>query len=359
MRRSLDTLAFMNYIKYDRLNELIRYAYAGSNATKINIYIDLYPIIRSIYADTYQVSYDGFMDLVPLLINICAHYRYFFRKGYNVESTIYLVAGRNHSELSTVLVPEYNYTMRKREQGPSHSIMDDMIASNLQIMEIMCPYLPDIHFVNTTFETSVAIGYIIDSQYDKSIPNLVISKDIYPIQLISQYINTSYICPLKTNDGNTTEDISIILKPTTDKESCREFWKYIFSHHKMNAPQGLDIHPINFSTTLAFAGLSERSIKSTMHLTTIMGNIYHIIGTASTQCSIDTIFDTFGLDSKMSRENIKNRFHVLDVPYQVESLYRCSNEAILQKFENKIDPITVKAICDKYFNNIPINLEKL
>ena len=29
------------------------------------------------------------------------------------------------------------------------------------------------------------------------------------------------------------------------------------------------------------------------------------------------------------------------------------------KFENKYDPQTVKIICDKYFNNILINLERL
>ena len=361
MRRTIDSLAFMNYVKYDRLNELIRYAYVGSNATKINIYVDLYPIIRSIYADTYQVSYNGFMDLVPLIINICAHYRYFFRKGYGVESTIYLVAGRNHPELSTMIILEYNYGMRKREQGPTHSVMDDMLASNLQILEIMCPYLPDIHFINSAFETSVAIAYIIDNQYDKSIPNLVISKDLYPIQLVAQYVNTSFLHPCKSNDGTMSEDISVILKSTIDEESCRDFWKFILTSHKINTDiiDKASIHPINFSTTLAFSGMSERSIKSLMHLPTIMNYIHQIIGNSSTQCSIDTIFETFGLDSKISRQNIKDKFHVLDVPYQVESVYRSSNEAILQKFENKVDPIAVKAICDKYFNNIPINLERL
>ena len=80
MQKSLDSIVLTNYIKYERLKQLIDYTYAGSSATKINIFIDLYPILRSVYSDTYQVNYHGFMDMVPLLINLCVHYRYFFSR---------------------------------------------------------------------------------------------------------------------------------------------------------------------------------------------------------------------------------------------------------------------------------------
>lgn len=360
MNRSLDAVAFMNYVKYDRLVELINYAYAGSNATQINIYIDLYPIIRSIYADTYQVNYNGYMDLVPLVINICAHYRYFFRKFYKVESIIYLIAGKNRPDMSVQVIPEYNYTMKKREQGPIHIRMDEMVSSNLQILEILCPYLPNIHFINTEYETSVAMANIIDIQPDKSIPNLVISKDLYPIQLVTLFPNTTFIRPTKNSIAmGESEDVSVIIKPTLDEESCKEFWKYICIHHKLKIDPGLiKIHPINFSTTAAFTGFTERSIKLVMHLNTISNMIYKEISNNPSQCSIDTLFNDFNLDSKMSRQVIANRFHVMDIPYQL-AYYKVSKEAILLRFENKVDPITVKAICDKYFQNIPINLERL
>lgn len=361
MRKSLDSIVLMNYIKYDRLNELIKYAYSGSSANEINLYIDLYPIIRSIYSCTYQVNYNGFMDLVPLLINLCAHYRFFFKKGYGVLATIYLVVGRNHPELSTMIVPEYNLAMRKREQGPSHSIMDEMVTSNLQIMEIMCPYLPYIHFVNTEFETSVAIANIINNQTNKSIPNLVISRDIYPLQLVAQFPNTSFIHPVKNTEGQFSEDISVILKSIKTADDILEFWKFVYSNRKLNSgiSEDLMIHPINFSSVLAFSGMSERSIKSTINFPTIMNMIYQIIGNSPTQCSIETIFNNFNLDNRVSRQSIIDKFHVIDVPYQLNSIYCSSSEALLQKFENKVDPITVKAICDKYFKNIPINLDKL
>ena len=363
MTRSINQLAFLNYVKYERLSELINFAYKDSNANKINLYIDLYPLIHSIYNDKLQINYNGYMDVVPLLLNLCAHYRYFFAKYYNVDTTIYLVAGRNHPEISVKIVPDYNRGMIYREQGPSHTVMDEMLQYNLQLLNILCPYLRDIHFLNTEFETGVAIAFIIDQQLDDT-PNLVISKDIYPLQLAALMKNTCFLYPYKTaiKNNEPSQDISAIVRNVVNEETAMDFWKFYAStnHYKDFKINDYPIHPLNLSTMMAFSGMPERSLKNIMPNKTVLQYIYTIIGNAPTSCSVDSIFDQFDLDPKIPRHLVINRFHTLDIHYQLESIYRSSSEAILQHFENKIDPMTVKAIIDKYFNkDIPVNLDKL
>ena len=362
INKSLESIVFLNYIKYERLTELINYAYAGSDATTINLYIDLYPIIRSIYADTYMVSYNGSMDLVPLLINMCVHYRFFFKRYYNVHTNIYLVAGRNLPEISNAIVPNYNYTMAKRQNGPSHTMMDDMLNTNFGIMNILTPYLPDIYFINTNFETSVAMGYIIANQEDVCVPNLVISKDIYPLQLVTspKFNNTSFIMPFKVMDEeNNLNDVSVIIGSSSNQNNWKDFWEFFTTHRKIKFSGDILINPANISPILSLSGLSERSINALVQFRVAYGMISQIMGNSASQCSIETLYQHFDLDGKIPRNLVEDRFHVIDIVYQIDAIYTNSSEALLMKFENKHDPQTVKMICDKYFTNIPINLEKL
>lgn len=356
MQRNIDSIVLANYIKYERLSSLINYAYTGSNATEINLFLDLYPIIRSIYADTYQVSYHGFMDLVPLLINLCIHYRFFFKKFYGVYATIYIISGRNRPEVNKMLVPEYNYVMQKREVAPTHSVMDEMLSKNFKILSILAPYLPGIHYIDTQFETGVVIGHIIDTKKDNN-PNIVISKDIYPLQLAAndRFLNTAFLKPFKMSSG---EDLSVLIQ-SAEYMNWTDFWSFVCKERNSNLPGEIMIHPSNIAPIMSISGIPERSIKSLMQFRSVYRMICQIIGTAAIECSIDSIYSTFDIEANIPRHIIDNRFHTIDIPYQIDSLYSSSSEALLLKFENKYDPGTVKAICDKYFNNIPIMLDKL
>ena len=104
--------------------------------------------------------------------------------------------------------------MTTRLMGPIHDVMDEMTKTNFDILNLICPYLPDIHFIPTDYETSVVMGYLIQNQSDMSIPNLIISKDIYPLQMVTQYPNTYYVRPYKEEKGNEVNNkrkLSILL----------------------------------------------------------------------------------------------------------------------------------------------------
>lgn len=355
MKRNIESIVFTNAVKKDRMRELINYAFVGSKATKINVYIDLYPIIRSMYADSYQVVVDDYIGLSAYLINLCGHYRSFFKYFYRVDTVFYLVMGKNCPGINNQLVPNYNAVMNNRLMGPIRSAMDEISNTNIGILNILCPYLPDIHFINTEYETGVVMGYLIKHQLDKSIPNLVISKDIYPLQLVAEYPNTYYIRPYK---DEYTKDVSPIIKSIQTEEDADKFWKYYFSSKNVKRDNTL-IHPINISTVMAFSGLPERSIKSRINLQTTLGMIAQLIGNSPTECSIDSIYNAYDLNSKVIEIETINRYHAINIPYQVEAFYENSVEAKTMRLENKHDDAAVRMISSKYFVNTPINLERL
>ena len=352
----IENLVFSNAVRFERMRELINYAFVGSNANNINVYIDLYPMIRSIYADTYQVVVDDYLGLSASIINLCAHYRIFFRVYYHVESTFYVVCGRNCPALNARLVPGYNSVMESRLMGPIHDVMDDMTKTNFDILNLLCPYLPDIHFIKTDYETAVVMGYLIQNQKDLTIPNLVLSKDLYPLQLVPQYPNTYYVRPYKDELGH---DVSAIVKTIAIPADAEEFWRYYFSIKKSKM-EVTAIHPINISPVIAMSGMSERSIKSRINLRTCLAQITQVIGATPVECSLISLYEAFPeLESKVPMLEMENRYHAINVPYQVEALYKDSVEAKTMTLENKHDDAAIRMISSKYFTDTPLNLDNL
>lgn len=352
----IDGMVFSNAVRYEHLRELINYAFVGSTANNINIYIDMYPIVRSIYSDTYQVVVDDYIGLAANIINLCGHYRSFFRHSYGVESTIYIVCGKNCPALNDRLVPGYNKVMYNRLEGPIRSVMDDMTKTNFNILNLLCPYLPDIHFINTEYETGVVIGYLINKQKDKNIPNLIISKDIYPLQLVTQYPNTYFIRPYKDGPGR---DISIILKPIFSQAEADEFWKF-YLNNRRSKTDNTAIHPINIVPVATMCGMSERSITSRINLQTVLSMIMQIIGATPVECSLSSIYQSFPeLETKVPIIEMENRYHAINIPYQVEAVYKDSVEAKTMHLENKHDDAAVRLLSSKYFENTPLNLDSL
>lgn len=357
MRKSIDGIVFSNAVRGERLTPLINSAFMNSpvaSANKINIYIDAYPIIRSIYSDTYEVDVNDKISLTANLINLCGHYRAFFKYNYQTYATIYIVYGRNCAGINAKFVQHYNRGMVKRLTSPKHEIMDSIINTNGAILSKLCPYLPDIHFINTEFETGVVIGHLINNQPNNAhIPNIVISRDIYPLQLVGEYPNTFYIRPYKDVHGN---DISSIIRPPYTLKDTMDFWNYYFAT-KNTSQNNVRIHPINLSAVMALAGLPERSIKAVMNTKTVINIIGRLNGANASQCAISSILEN--ATTKISTEEASYRFHAIDIPFQDQCLYSTNVEANTLMLENKTNNDLVREIISKYFTSTPIDLQKI
>ena len=104
----IDQMIAGNYIKYVRLNELINQSYYSSNATELNLFIDLNSVIKPLFVSGYKYyrSKNPY-DIVSSVLNMCGHYKEFFmNKG--VDTKIFIVMGLNCPKINSEMVPGYN-----------------------------------------------------------------------------------------------------------------------------------------------------------------------------------------------------------------------------------------------------------
>ena len=71
----LDVLLYSNYIKYDKLKELTSFQFANSNENTLNIYIDMYTILRPLYKRNLIQNSSIFASMI---LNLAAHMRAYY-----------------------------------------------------------------------------------------------------------------------------------------------------------------------------------------------------------------------------------------------------------------------------------------
>ena len=212
----IDHAIYGSYVKTDRMDNIVFNAFNNTSiasASELNIFIDIYSVIHSLFSEHYRIEYVNYTDITSCLINMCAHYRAYFRR-LKVNTTFFLVFSTNCCAINRKFVSEYNEHFYNKTQVPeSKKIIDD----NFKLLTALCPYLPDIHFINSTenYESSVIIANLIEVLHDGK-PNIIISRDIYPIQLTYLYPNTTFLYPRKKRKLGDQSVLKI------GRASCRE-----------------------------------------------------------------------------------------------------------------------------------------
>lgn len=355
MRTSLESLFMVNCVRYERLSGLINQAFSGSNATTLNIYIDLYSIIRPLYDTKLIIDIPDYYGMISCIVNICAHYRYYFRKYLGVDTKIFLVMSNNCCVNNCKLVSGYNKIMcnMTRNNLPITNLIND----NLDLLTILCPYLPDIYLFRTEYESSVVMSCIIDKQAElgNTSPNLVLTKDAYAIQLAAMHQETCVLRPKKYKG----EDTSFIIEPLNTIERKNAFW-YWYRTMRGFTENDIYIDPCNVSMIMALSGVKERNIISKCNYATSMKFVYTVVGDQPIRCTPQSVYEMNCLDRRqnMSLDTLNNRFKAIDITFQKE-IYNSTAESMMIKFKNLYDPATVKQINDHYFEKNPLDLDKL
>lgn len=241
---STEMILTSNFVKYNRLRELIGYAFANSKATSINLYIDLYGVVKTLFSDSFRTDISDYTSLISTILNMCGHYRSFF-KGIGVYCKIFIVFSYNTCDINRKLVAEYNNKFFKKT---SNNVIREMVELNNSLLETICPFINDIHFLKTEFESSVLMDYLIRTGDGN--PNIVISKDIYPCQLTYLHDNTAFIKPKKLNG----EDLSTIVPTRDNINFMDDFWN-MYCHARGSliniSRSSIWIHPANFTLLAA------------------------------------------------------------------------------------------------------------
>ena len=352
MEQKVESLLYANFVKYDRLEEIVFNTFSNTSiasATELNIFIDLYSVLHSIYSEHYRTQITDYTSLTSILINMCGHYRSFFRK-LGVETSIFLIGSINTCEINRKFVGEYNVVFKAKTEIP---LFRDFINNNFDLLELLCPYIPSVYFVRSqkNFESSVIISFIIDSLNDGK-PNLIISKDIYPMQLCSIHPYTSFLKPKKSKIG-TDESIMI---PISEKPSYRmEFWNLYASVRGIDAEQLYNISPVNLSLLSALYKFPERNLhKVLMPVSKAIQTIANI-STDNIKITPDILLNSGFLDPTIPFTKIDSYYKVLDVLF-MKNYYKSDPESKTLRFQNLRDDAALQHLNSKFFPNNPINL---
>ena len=135
------------------MNELISFAFAGSNATSIRVFIDIYSIKNTLLGRDF--SYENDNDLCALILDMCVHYKNYFY-GLGVTPIFYLIDSNNLPANAKTLYPAYNQGFAMKLTSGNAGF----IEKNMEYLSILCPYLPNIRYIKTSFESSVVIADI-------------------------------------------------------------------------------------------------------------------------------------------------------------------------------------------------------
>lgn len=349
---NLENLLYSNFIEYytnNTLGNIVAEAFKGNSSTSAVLFIDMYSIIKSLYGNDW-INTTNDVTITASVINMCAHYREGFRK-FGVEISIYIIFSSNTSStLNEKFIPKYNSRMKNIISNSDQ--LNNIIKTNCNLLSILCPYLPNIYFIPGTYEIGAIIASLIKLT---SLPNIIISKDPYLLQLVT-YPNTVILRPLK-NQG----DKSYSIYHNAISSNFWERYSYIRKINTINTA----ISPTLISMVNTLSRMPERSIYSIFSIPTTFKIINdmisnHIINNDYTVINTNIINYIESLFNGEKYGFLEFRFKAIDLEFQ-KNVYENSSEykIALSNIKDYNDSGGLNVILNQYFNETPIEVYKL
>lgn len=349
---SVEQLVTSSYIKYKKLSELIFSSYNGSNCQIINLFIDINSVLKQLFnGNVWTYKSVGMFEIAASILNMCGHYRSFF-KGLGVYSKIYLIYGLNCPKANNVYVSGYNAKfIQSYIKKPDIALS---IERNLNALNLICPYLPDIYFFDIgQCEVSAMVHKLISLNNDDKTENIIISKDPLMLQLIPEY-DVRVLRPLKNKDG----DNSFIVDNLN-------LWKMYISGYRRCVQPKYTISNTFFQNVLCMTSIPERSMFAIFNINRVF-SIFNVLIQAGylesnklySQAGINTALDL--LDINYNPAELEMRFKAINTNYQSTYILPMENpELASPRLVNLKDDQSLKEILAKYFYKHPIELDKL
>ncbi len=345
-------------VRYETLSYLIDKQYSNSSADHINFYIDLNSIMTRLYRAK-NLKFDTNSTLAGNILSLCNHYINFFRKRYNVETNVFIIASNNLPvECTTAL---YDYNKNFRDAIKNNFILGQKLSETFDILNNICLFIKNITFMFSTEETGVIINDILKYTGGIIIPNLILTKDLYNYQLVDD--NTCILRPFKKQS-----DTSYIIT----KDSVMEC--------TLNSlTSGADIHEFNYipsnliSTIFAFTRLPARNISSLIPLGSFLNQLSKLIDLefykdkrvfiSNIQSIYSIMMNNTALVNNTPLALVESRFNVIDIDRQY-TIYINSPRGIMHKFSGTKaffgESEVFKKLLDEYFTleeaNMIVNL---
>jgi hypothetical protein len=352
----LEQLIRGSFIRYEVLSSLIQYSYAGSNCTEINLFIDMNSVIKQLYSiDTWTYRHKNRYEITASMINMCAHYREFFRR-IGVKTNIYIVYGLNCPTINDTLVQGYNAKfitayIKKKD-------INELIADNLKILDYITQNIPGVYFFNCgTNEVSAMIYHLISTLRRPEVENIILSKDVLMLQLIPAF-NARVLRPLKGKENGNSLDLSFIV-------DNNNLWE-MFCKKYRDVAVPTDMIGTNFiSNILAMTRVPERGLYAKLSIAKAfkilnLGIMSRYIdnNTFYTQSSINTVLEA--LDVECNKDELDLRYRAISTHHQANFVLLAEHPEFKRlRLVDLEDYDGLRSIVSTYFTDTPIELDLL
>lgn len=341
-RVPIEYILYGQFIKYNKLEEIVNKEFDNSPVRFVNIFIDAYQMLLPIYK-FYKVEND--LSVTSCLINMAIHYRSFFKR-YGVDSNVFILYSPTMSSNNRRFCGEYNSSNIKKMMN--NNAVYQIVNNNLSLMGTIIPYIPYIYFKIGTVETTV-MAYDIISHLPQEIPCIFVTSSQYAFQLPSICKNTLLFFRKKNKD----EDLSYSV-------NCGNTLSYFISETRNHM---IDIGSIDQSWVNGFmtlSGIPKRDIKSlctykqSLKILNEISSSYKVI---EPEILYDVIFKT--TTRNIDYSTIVNRFNCIDLIYQYKMYQTLPESKDVSYLKKYVDMNALNDINEKYFKYNPISLDRL
>lgn len=348
-QQTLEQIVNSNAIKYDRLSKLIDWHYKGSEEGIVNLFIDLGYIIKSIGKSLEVIDQYNYISCI---LNLCGHYRNFFKSRYGVYTRIYILSPENMDCIDNKLFAAgYSYWDMSK---CSSKVLDTINVHCTMLLAVICNYIEDITFIPyQNIEFGVMVTDIVNYNITNGLggTNIIITKDIYNYQLVDD--NNTILRPLKRNG----EDESYLI----NRLNCIQW----FLHNRKVSQRQWYLQNDLLSFILACTRTPERNIRNILKIPTMLTALEDAI-------SKNEIVNGYQNDIKYSVSVLNNRLVTKLDPVITESLFnaidikiqflRYINSPNVKRFNgilNQYNPAELQNVNETYFKKFPIIFENL
>lgn len=342
---SIEQIVMSYAIKYNTLWNFIRAKFIGSKyaqCDRLNFFIDLDRIFYSINKEV--MAGDQFAISASIL-NLCAHYKSFFRRGYSTEIKIYLVSSTKQYPLNKIHLKDYSYR--------TGNVPDSNIVSvNKNLLTTIVPYLDNIEYVTTEHESALMIMDIL-KYHSEDIPSIILTKDIFNWQLVNaEPEKVSILYPKKYNG----DDCSFLVDYTNIIPSYMAIRKNQYDPNR-------NISPSLYPLLLALSRVPERNIKSFASLPKAIKIIQNGIDNFIINGDIGFNRIPFTMEQLLSNTKLdpfvaKLRYEAINILSQYQAL-EFTHANRYEKGVTLTDQQGVEEISAKYYRNSPVDFPSL
>ena len=334
----LRTFLYRNYITYDSMYALTQRAfYAYPEHECLNVFIDMHSMVQDIFRNDIELSSYSTNAIASSIINLCAHIRYYYYTRHKTWSRFYIIWSWNRPEHIRQILPIYNAHRIMSED--SKVIIKNLVETNISILKLLCPYIPEFYFVDAgNHETAAAIYTLCSMQQESKfpvagMPNMVYSRDAFNYVTVATVPHLCMFRPRKSNHKDTSYTVykTNLLQSYYENElKCK--WK-----------DNLTIGYEQFVRTITYAGLKAREIPGLMKFVKAsnIDNFPHLF-TTDEERQISAMNMAFDLDGASK---------ILLASPDGANLFR----GVIDLY----NPDEVKAINNLYFTDCPLDLNAL